>query len=107
MSIQKIRKGDTVLVIAGKDRGARGKVLRVFPKTERVLVENVNKIKRHTRPNPQQQIQGGIVERDAPIHISNLMLIDPESGKPTRVGRARLEDGRPARRAKVSGTIIG
>ena len=81
--------------------------MRVYPQTDRVLVENVNKIKKHTRPNPQQGIQGGIVERDSPIHISNLMLIDPESKKPTRVGRTRLEDGKVARLAKVTGSVIG
>lgn len=107
MRTPKIKKGDTVQVIAGRDKGKQGKVLRVFPQNNRALVENVNKIKKHTKPNPQQQIQGGIVERDAPIHLSNLMLIDPDSGKPTRVGRKRMEDGKPVRVAKVSGSVIG
>lgn len=107
MRAPKIKKGDTVVVIAGRDKGKQGKVLRVYPQDGRALVENINKIKKHTKPNPQQQIQGGIVERDAPIHLSNLMLIDPDSGKPTRIGRQRMEDGKPARVAKISGSVIG
>ena len=91
---------------AGKNRGERGRVLRVFPGAETVLVERINMIKRHTRANPSQQIQGGVVEREAPIHISNLKLIDPDSGKPTRVGRKRLEDGTGARYAKTSGSTL-
>jgi len=107
MGKPKIKKGDTVVVVAGKDKGARGKVMRVFPGTERAIVENVNKMKKAVRPNPQQGIQGGVVDRDAPIHLSNLMVIEPDSGKPTRVGRTRLEDGKPARLAKATGTVIG
>jgi large subunit ribosomal protein L24 len=106
MSKLKIKKNDTVLVITGKDRGTRAKVLRVFPKKGTVLVERVNMIKRHTRPNPQRQVQGGILEREAPIAVSKLMLICPESGKPTRVGRKRLENGKGARVAKVSGATF-
>ena len=102
----KIKKNDQVLVITGKDRGARGKVLRVNPEKGTVVVERVNLIKRHTRQNPQRQIKGGILEREAPIHISNVMLVDPESGKPTRVGRKRLEDGTGARVAKKSGATL-
>jgi len=101
-----IKKGDQVLVIAGKDKGAQGKVLRVFPSENRAIVERINMMKRHTRPNPQRQVQGGILEREAPIHLSNLMLICPETGKPTRVGRTRLEDGRTVRVCKVSGATI-
>jgi large subunit ribosomal protein L24 len=103
----KIKKGDEVLVIAGKDRGRRAKVLRVLPDAERAIVERINTVKKHTRPNPQQQVQGGILETEAPIHLSNLMLIDPESGKPTRVGRTRLGDGKGARVAKRSGAVLG
>jgi large subunit ribosomal protein L24 len=102
----KIKKNDQVLVITGKDRGARGKVLRVNPDKGTVVVERVNLIKRHTRQNPQRQIKGGILEREAPIHISNVMLVDPESGKPTRVGRKRLEDGTGARVEKKSGATL-
>ena len=81
-----IRRNDTVMVIAGKDRGKRGRVLRVLPADNRLLVEGVNIIKRHTRPNPQRNIKGGIVERESSLHASNVQLICPECGKMTRVG---------------------
>jgi len=96
----KVRKNDEVLVVQGRDRGARGKVLRVFPRQGTALVERINMIKRHTRPNPSQQIQGGILEREAPIQISNLKVICPECGAPARIGRTRLEDGSVARVCK-------
>jgi large subunit ribosomal protein L24 len=96
----KIRKNDQVLVTAGKNRGARGRVLRVLSSKGRAVVEHVNMIKRHTRPNPQKGIQGGILEREAPIHLANLMLICPECGEPSRVGRKRLDDGRGVRVCK-------
>ncbi|HUP25611.1 MAG TPA: 50S ribosomal protein L24 [Thermoanaerobaculia bacterium] len=102
----KIKKGDRVLVISGRDRGTTGKVLRVLPERNRAIVEGVNMIKRHTRPNPQRQVQGGILEREAPIAVPNLMLLCPETGKPTRVGRKRLEDGRGVRVSKKSGSVI-
>ncbi len=89
----KIKKNDEVLVTRGRDRGYKGRVLRVFPSDGTAIVERANMIKRHTRPNPNKQIQGGIVEREAPIRISNLKLICPECGKATRVGRKRLDDG--------------
>ncbi len=101
-----VKKNDKVLVLAGKDKGREGKVLRVIPSTGRAVVEGVNMMKRHTRPNPQQQIQGGVLEREAPIHASNLMVIDPDSGKPTRIGRKRLADGKGARVAKRSGATL-
>ena len=102
----KIKKGDEVLVIAGKDRGKRGKVLRADAERQRVVVEGVNFVKRHTRPNPSKNIQGGIVEREAPIHVSNLLVISPESGRPSRVGYQILDDGRKVRVAKVDGAIL-
>ncbi len=102
----KIKKNDQVLVIAGKDKGARGKVLRVFPEKGTAIVERINLMKKHTRPNPQQQVKGGILERESPIRISNLKVICPDSGKPTRVGRRRLEDGRSVRVSKVSGALL-
>jgi large subunit ribosomal protein L24 len=92
-----IRKNDTVLVVTGRDRGKRGRVLRVVPAKDRVIVEGVNFIKRHTRPNPQRNVKGGIVEREAPLHASNVQLLCPECGKQTRVGRKRLDDGRRVR----------
>lgn len=102
----KIKKGDEVLVIAGRNRGTRSRVLRVLPGSERAIVERVNMVKKHERPNPQRQVQGGILEREAPIHISNLKVICPDTDKPTRVGRRRLEDGKLTRYAKVSGAVL-
>ena len=101
-----VRKNDNVVVMTGKDRGKKGRVLKVLPEKNRVVVEGVNIIKRHTKPNPQRQIQGGVVEREAPIPLSKLMLICPESGKPTRVGWKRNEDGTVSRVAKVSGAVF-
>jgi large subunit ribosomal protein L24 len=92
-----IRKNDQVLVIAGRDRGKRGKVLRVIPTRERAIVERVHMIKRHTRPNPNQNIKGGIVEREATIHVSNLMVVCSECDQPTRTGHKTLADGRKVR----------
>ena len=102
----KIKKGDEVVVTRGKDRGARGKVLKVHPDRNAAIVERVNMVKKHTRANPNQQVQGGIVEREAPIPIPNLKLICPESGKPTRVGRRRLENGTGVRVSKQSGATF-
>jgi large subunit ribosomal protein L24 len=95
--ISAIKKNDNVLVIAGRDRGKRGRVLRVIPDKQRVVVEGVNFIKRHTRPNPQRNIKGGIVEREAPLNASNVQLVCPECSAPTRTGRQRLGDGRSVR----------
>jgi large subunit ribosomal protein L24 len=92
-----IRKNDNVLVIAGRDRGKRGRVLQVLPEKNRLVVEGVNLIKRHTRPNPQRQIKGGIVEREASLHASNVQLVCPECSAPTRIGRQILGDGRKVR----------
>ena len=92
-----VRKNDTVVVIAGRDRGKRGRVLRVVPDRGRVIVEGVNFIKRHTRANPQKNVKGGIVEREAPLSASNVQLVCPECGKPTRVGRQLTDDGRRVR----------
>ncbi|PYO58381.1 MAG: 50S ribosomal protein L24 [Candidatus Rokuibacteriota bacterium] len=105
MAIAHVRKGDTVMVVAGKERGKRGRVLRVIPEKNRVVVERVNMIKKHQRPT-QRIRQGGIIEREGPIHLSNVMLLDPTSGKPTRVGMRALSDGKKARVARKSGEII-
>lgn len=102
----KVKRNDQVLVIAGKDRGATGKVLKVFPNQGTAIVERINLIKRHTRANPQRQVQGGIVEREAPIRLSNLQVICPECGKLARMGRTRLEDGSGARVCKQCGAVI-
>lgn len=100
----KIRKGDRVVVLTGRSKGRRGEVLKVLPKDDRALVQGVNMVKRHTRPT--QQVAGGIIEKEAPIHLSNLAHVDPRSGKPTRIGFRVLEDGRKVRFAKLSGEII-
>ena len=105
MRKRKIRKDDEVIVLTGRDKGKRGAVLRIITKTDRVLVEGVNVTKRHVKPT-QGDPQGGIVEREAPIHISNVALIDPESDRPTRVRYKRLEDGRKVRVAARSGEVI-
>jgi large subunit ribosomal protein L24 len=101
----KIRKGDRVQVLAGRDKGKRGEVLRVMPSEDRALVQGVNVVKRHTKPRGMNA-PGGIVEKEAPIHLSNLALIDPKSDKPTRVGFRLLEDGKKVRVAKGSGEVL-
>ena len=102
--MKRIRKGDTVVVIAGKEKGKRGKVLRVLHKTGRVVIERIMMVKRHTKPS-QQNPQGGIVEKEGSVHISNVMPVDPGSDKATRVKVKRDENGRAQRLAK-SGTVI-
>ena len=99
-----IKKGDTVYVNAGNDKGKTGKVLSVIPAKDRAIVEGINLVSKHTKPNAKQP-QGGIVKQEAGIHISNLQLIDPQSGKPTRVGH-KLVDGKKVRYAKKSGEEI-
>ncbi len=105
----KIRREDNVKVIAGKDRGKTGRVVRVDPVKQKVFVEGLNIQKRHQRPRTMQQMQsgegGGVVEREGPIHVSNVMLIDPTSGEPTRVG-VRREGGRRVRVARRNGEVI-
>ena len=103
MSGARIRKNDTVEVISGKDKGKRGRVIEVLPKAARVRVEGVNKIKRHTKPNPQKNVKGGIVERESPVHVSNVALIDPKSDKPTRLGIKVMANGARVRVAMRSG----
>jgi large subunit ribosomal protein L24 len=92
-----IRKNDNVVVTTGKDRGKRGRVLKILADKNRLVVEGVNIIKRHTKPNPQRNIKGGLVEREAPLHASNVQLVCPECGKATRLGRRILGDGRKVR----------
>jgi large subunit ribosomal protein L24 len=105
MAIAHVRKGDTVIVVAGKERGKRGKVLRVLPEKGRVVVERINMIKKHQRPT-QKIRQGGIIEREGAIHLSNVMLVDPGSNKPTRVGMKALSDGKKVRVARRSGEML-
>ena len=101
----RIRKGDTVVVISGASKGRRGEVLQVIPAVKRAVVQGVRMATRHTKPQGMGQ-PGGIVEREAAIHLSNLMLLDPKSDKPTKVGFRVLEDGRKVRVARVSGDVI-
>jgi large subunit ribosomal protein L24 len=101
----RIRKGDTVVVISGVNKGRRGEVLRVMPKAERAVVQGVALATRHIKPRGMQE-PGGIRELEAAVHISNLMLIDPRSEKPTKVGFRLLDDGRKVRVAKVTGEVI-
>ena len=98
-----VKKGDRVMVIAGNDKGQSGEVLEVFPKKNRAIVDNLNMVKKHQKPT--QDNPGGIVDMPAPIHLSNLMLIDPKTGEPTRIGR-KLVDGKLVRYAKKSGELI-
>jgi large subunit ribosomal protein L24 len=107
----KVRRDDVVEVISGKDSGKRGRVLRVDPKKSRVYVEGLNIIKRHQRPRSLRDTQrggqvGGVIEKEGPIHVSNVMLVDPKDDRPTRVGIERTDDGKPVRVTKRSGTRI-
>jgi large subunit ribosomal protein L24 len=102
--MNKIRKGDEVVVIAGRDKGRRGTVVKVLD--DKVLVENVNMIKRHTKPNPQRQIQGGIIEKEAAIELSNVMLWNPVAKKGDRVGIRTLADGRKVRFFKSNKEVV-
>ena len=100
----KVKKGDTVVVIAGKDKGAKGKVIQAYPTRDRVLVEGVNRIKKHTRVSQTQRgaQSGGIVTQEAPIHVSNVMVVDSD-GKPTRVGKKTTDDGKRVRISRRTG----
>ena len=102
--MNRIKKGDQVVVTAGKDKGKRGDVVRV--EGDKVVVSNVNIIKRHTKPNPQAGQPGGVIEREAPIHISNVMLFNPASGKGERIASKVLEDGRKVRVFRSSGEAV-
>ncbi len=101
----KIKKGDKVQVLAGRDKGKRGEVIRIVPEDNRAFVQGVNMVKRHTKPQGMGK-PGGIVEKEGPINLSNLAMIDPASDKPTRVGFKVLEDGRKVRVARASGEVM-
>ncbi len=101
----KVVKNDTVLVISGNSRGKKGKVLKVFPKEQRVIVEGINFIKRHTKKS-QKNPQGGIIEKEAPIHVSNVLVICPKCGNPARIGRKLLEDGKRIRNCKSCNEML-
>lgn len=103
--MRRIKKGDEVIVIAGKDKGKRGAVLRVLD-NDRLIVENINIMKRHTRPNPQAGVAGGIMEREASIHASNVMLFNAQAGKGDRVGIRTLEDGSKVRYYKSTNEVV-
>ncbi|HEY4263908.1 MAG TPA: 50S ribosomal protein L24 [Micropepsaceae bacterium] len=100
----KVRKGDRVVVTSGRDKGKSGEVLRVYPSDERVLVAGVNMVKRHQRQT--QRVQGGIVSKEAPLHLSKIAHVDPKTGAPTRIGFKVLQDGRRVRFAKKSGEVL-
>lgn len=100
-----VKKGDTVEVIAGSEKGKRGKILRVLKDQDRVIVEKINMMKRHTKPTQTNQ-QGGIIEREGKIHISNVLPVDPKTGQPSRVRRKRLEDGTRVRVTQRSGELL-
>ncbi len=104
--MNRIKKGDDVIVIAGKDKGRRGTVLNVIPADQKVLVEGVNVVRKHQKPNPNAGVQGGIVEQERAIHVSNVMLFNPVSGKGDRVGIKTLEDGRKVRFFKSNNEVV-
>jgi large subunit ribosomal protein L24 len=104
MASLKVKKGDRVVVLSGRDKGKRGEVIRVMPREERALVRGVNIVRRHQKQTQSQE--GGIISKEGPIHLSNLALEDPKDGKPTRIGFKFLDDGRKVRFAKRSGEVI-
>lgn len=100
-----IKKGDTVFVNAGENKGRQGRVLEIIRKSDKAIVEGINLVSKHTKPNAKSP-QGGIIKKEAPVHISNLMLVDPSTGKPTRIGRKSTGDSRLVRYSKKSGEEI-
>lgn len=104
--MRKIKKGDEVIIVTGRDKGRRGTVLRVLPEEDRLLVENVNVVKRHTKGDPNKGMAGGILEKEMPIHLSNVMMFNPASNKGDRVGIRTLEDGRKVRYFKSNNEVL-
>jgi len=103
--MKRLRKGDQVVVISGKDKGRQGTVLKVMA-NDQVLVESINMVKKHTKPNPMQGVEGGIVDKEMPLHVSNVMLFNPVANKGDRVGIKVLEDGRKVRYFKSNGEVV-
>ena len=104
--MNKIKKGDEVIVLTGKDKGKTGSVVRAIPEDDRVLVENINVVKKHTKPNPAEGAPGGIVDKEMPLHVSNVALVNPATGKADRVGFKTLDDGRKVRYFKSNGETV-
>lgn len=104
--MQRIRKGDEVIVLTGKDKGKHGTVVRVLRDKNRVIVENINLVKRHTKPNPNRGTPGGIIEKEAPLHLSNVALFNPATNRGDRVGFRTLEDGRKVRYFKSNNEVV-
>ena len=102
----KIRKGDEVVILAGKDKGKRGLVTKAFPEDDKVIVENVNIVKKHQKPNPNMNVPGGIIEKEMPIDVSNVALFNTTTGKADRVGFKLLDDGRKVRYFKSNGEVL-
>jgi len=103
--MNKLKKGDEVIVLTGKDKGQRGTIVRMMEK-DRVLVESINMVKKHQKPNPNMGVGGGIVDKEMPIHISNIALLNPQTGKADRIGIRSLEDGRKVRFFKSTGEVV-
>jgi large subunit ribosomal protein L24 len=104
--MNRIKKGDDVIIIAGKDKGRRGTVLNTSDEDDRVLVEGINVVRKHQKPNPNAGVQGGIVEQERPVHVSNVMLFNPATGKGDRIGIKTLEDGRRVRFFKSNNEVV-
>lgn len=104
--MNKIKKGDEVIILTGKDKGKTGSVVRAIPEDDRVVVANINMVKKHTKPNPQMGAPGGIIEKEMPIHVSNVALVNPATGKADRVGFKTLDDGRKVRFFKSNGETV-
>lgn len=102
----KIRQGDEVIILTGKDKGKRGTVTKAYPEDDRVVVDNVNVVKKHQKPNPNMNQPGGIIDKEMPIHVSNVALYNPSTGKADRVGFKRLEDGRKVRYFKSNDEVL-
>jgi large subunit ribosomal protein L24 len=104
--MNKIRKGDQVVVITGKDKGKRGTVLKAVSEDSRLLVEGINRVKKHAKPNPMKGLTGGIIEKEMPIHISNVAIFNPATGKADRVGFKTLDDSRKVRVFRSNGEVV-